>query len=127
MELVRQFGQHLVGLDGIFKLSKQRWPIWAVVVEDNHGHGWPVAFVFASLERSKVLHFALQVLHNKIETKLGKRWTPVFMIDKDDIEQGAVAALGCQYLLCEFHVQKTFREEVHKCIGTPFPTALLRS
>jgi hypothetical protein len=49
------------------------------------------------------------------------------MINKDDIEQGAVAALGCQYLLCEFHIQKTFREEVHKRVGTPFPTALLRS
>lgn len=127
MELVHQFSQHLVGLNGIFKLSKQQWPIWAVVVEDNQGHGWPVAFVFTSLEWSKVLHFTLQVLCDEIETKLGKWWTPVFMINKDDIEQGAVAALGCQYLLCEFHVQKTFREEVHKHIGTPFPTALLRS
>lgn len=105
--LVRKYGR-IIGLDGLFKLTKLRWPVWAVVVEDEKGHAWPIAFIFASLERQELLLHALRVLHQFI-VEDGHPWAPWVMIDKDEVERGAVAAMGWTYLLCDFHVQKTWR------------------
>lgn len=52
---MRQWGQRIVGLDGIYKLTKPGWPFWAIVVEDADGHGWPVALIIASTESKEIL------------------------------------------------------------------------
>jgi len=106
--LIRQWGHQIIGLDGLFKLSKMRWPVWAVVVQDTQGHAWPVVFVFASIERTEILARALRCLHRHV-VEDGEPWKPIVMIDKDEVERGAVAAMGWEYLLCDFHVQKTWR------------------
>jgi len=50
-----------VGLDGILQAQQA---MVAVIVVDNH---WPVAFIFASLERSKVLHIAFRFYVMKLK------------------------------------------------------------
>jgi len=52
---VRQWGQRVIGLDGIYKLTRPGWPFWAIVVEDADGHGWPVALIVASIESKDIL------------------------------------------------------------------------
>jgi hypothetical protein len=46
--LVEQYGRHIIGLDGIYKWNKMKWPVWIVTVEDTKGHSWPIAFFFSS-------------------------------------------------------------------------------
>jgi len=118
--LIRQWGHQIIGLDGLFKLSKMRWPVWAVVVQDTQGHAWPVVFVFASIERTEILARALRCLHRHV-VEDGEPWKPIVMIDKDEVERGAVAAMGWEYLLCDFHIQKTWRAVLRQTSlrGTP--------
>jgi hypothetical protein len=58
-ELVQRFGCKIIRLDGIFKHTKLRWPIWSIVVQDLQGHGWPIATIFSSSETIDALYHGL--------------------------------------------------------------------
>lgn len=45
---MHQWGQQIISLDGIYKLTKPSWPFWAIIVEDADSHGWPVTLTITS-------------------------------------------------------------------------------
>lgn len=109
--LVRDYGQ-VIGLDGVFKIDRNHWPIYCVAVEDEEGHGWPVAFFFTSCESKDIIGRGLRILRDHVRGELGEEWAPYVMIDHDEAERAAVSSLGWQHLLCEFHVQKAWHEKL---------------
>jgi len=71
--LVHEYGQKIIGLDGIYKWNRMRWPVWIMVVEDKKGHSWPIAFFFAAADTAAILYKALQIL--LCQFHLMKTWT----------------------------------------------------
>jgi hypothetical protein len=90
-ELARRFGQELVGLDGIFKHTKLGWPIWTVVVEDDEGHGWPLATIISSSETVDVLYHGLKILLCQFHAQ--KVWTSRVNAAEGQMDGGKVLAL----------------------------------
>jgi hypothetical protein len=95
-------------------------------VEDDDGHKWPLAFFFAASDTIAILSQALLSLREYVEQHISEGlWEALVMIDKDDVERGAIEQIGWQYLLCEFHVSKLWCKEVNlharNCPGTRKP------
>lgn len=112
--LVHEYGQKIIGLDGIYKWNRMRWPVWIMVVEDKKGHSWPIAFFFAAADTAAILYKALQILHKYVEEECQvSNWKPTVMIDKDKKERAAIASMGWKYLLCQFHLMKTWTDNIN--------------
>jgi len=98
--LVKNFGQQIIGLDGIYKLTKFSWPIWIIVVKDNGGHSWIIGVIAAPAESQVILSQGINLLCTYIRKEMnGEKWTPHVMIDKDKVEQRALEEVGWPYLL----------------------------
>jgi len=85
-KIVREWGQRVVGLDGLYKATRYGLPLYALVASDTDGHTWPIAMALGDGD-----------------------WRPIVMIDKDARERAAIVALGLEFVLCDFHVQQAWR------------------
>ncbi|KAL6071756.1 hypothetical protein QOT17_005926 [Balamuthia mandrillaris] len=116
--VLQRWGKDVVGLDSIYKLSKSHHPVWALVVQDDLGRSWPVAFAVASKERAAVVRFFLSSVRHFFETQTttiyspNTTWQPFVMIDKDKVERNGATSAGFQVLLCDFHTQQLWRKKV---------------
>ncbi|KAL6040452.1 putative High mobility group protein B3 [Balamuthia mandrillaris] len=102
MRLLEMWGQDIVGLDAIWKLSKAELPVWGLVVEDELGHLWPVGFLITNKAKAEAITFFLQLLQTKMAADFPDiNWNPIIMMDKDrtirkaavDADQSAIMAL----------------------------------
>lgn len=119
-----------VGLDAIFKLNKLKWPVFALVTQDEAGHTWPIALALLSNNSGNAIKEFIKKVKDRAEGYVDK-WRPTFMIDKDAAEREAVVDTGFDFLLCDFHVQKLWREKVAKLVpegkrGTDSPLCHIR-
>ncbi|KAL6073373.1 Ras GTPase-activating protein [Balamuthia mandrillaris] len=116
--VLQRWGKDVVGLDSIYKLSKSHHPVWALVVQDDLGRSWPVAFAVASKERAAVVRFFLSSVRHFFGTQTttiysqNTTWQPFVMIDKDKVERNGATSAGFQVLLCDFHTQQLWRKKV---------------
>ncbi|KAL6064375.1 Transcription factor BYE1 [Balamuthia mandrillaris] len=111
-QLLEMWGQAIVGLDAIWKLSKADLPVWGLVVEDELGHLWPVGFLITNKAKAEAIAFFLQLLQTKMAADFPDiYWNPIVMMDKDRSIRKAVVDAGFSFLLCEFHVQKRWRQK----------------
>ncbi|KAL6046014.1 GTP--RNA guanylyltransferase [Balamuthia mandrillaris] len=90
-ELLEMWGQAIVGINTIWKLSKAELPVWGLVVEDELGHLWPVGFLITNKAKAEVITFFLQLLQTKMAADFPDiNWNPIIMMDKDRTIQKAV-------------------------------------
>lgn len=117
-KMVEKFRMKVVGLNGLFKSNKLRFPLYTLGVTDERGHTWPITVAFSlSSKHSKIMHF-LSMVHTKIKSELDIIWEPVVMINKDATEWKAVEKIRWPWLLCDFHVQHMWSEKACKvCKG----------
>lgn len=82
----------------------RRYPFSAMLIQDDHGQGVPVACYLGDQERSdEIKLFVEHVL--QAAKKIHSAFTVSnFMIDKSKAEIKAVIDLGYNYYLCKFHV-----------------------
>lgn len=66
-------------------------------------------------------------MKEKLESELGEVWAPYIMIDKDQAEHKAVAALGLQYLLHDFHIQKIWQDKTRAAFSAGMNTIFTNS
>ncbi len=118
-KMVEKFRTKVVGLDGLFKSNKLRFPLYALGVTDERGHTWPIAVAFSSSSKHGEIARFLSVVRTKIEAELDIVWEPMVMIDHDATERKAVEKIRWPWLLCDFHVQHMWSEKARKvCKGT---------
>lgn len=93
VDITQIYRRRIVRLDAIFKLNKHSFPTWALMAEDEQGHGWPIATAISSKASAEVIKQFLHVVKEKLESELGEAWAPYIMIDKDQAEHKAVTAI----------------------------------
>ena len=81
-DIYNKYGE-VVYVDSTYRINRDHYPCYVLVVRDNHGHSQIVAFPITAYEREAsfsaiVSHFVSQ---NDISC-----WTKALMIDKDLIE-----------------------------------------
>ena len=110
-----RFGKEIVGLDSVYKWTKYRICIWALVVSDDNGHGLVTAWCISTTSDGHHVHKFIQIVKSAIK-KFVKcadstfdvhSWNPIFSIDKDEAEANGITLAGHRFVLCEFHVAKT--------------------
>lgn len=100
-DLLAKCGQKLIFMDGVYGTSKYGFPLLALVVRDEFGHGNPVALCIASAEKAEIWEEFLKAVTEAAGLDLANL---TFMIDKSQTEMAAIRNVGAQYLLCHFHM-----------------------
>ncbi|MEW5317698.1 MAG: hypothetical protein WDW38_008979 [Sanguina aurantia] len=95
------YGGDIVLADSTYKTQLYNLPLFILCVIDNHGRGYPVAFVLVESESTIMLAEALQWI--KDENPL---WNPrFFMMDRADAEINAFRQVFTEAIVrvCKFH------------------------
>jgi hypothetical protein len=99
--MLRSFGSKLIFMDTVFGLSLYGYPTLTLLVRDEYGHGFPVAYCISSAENKEIWVEFLQAVLNAAGLSAENL---NFMIDKSQTEISAIKAIGAKYLLCKFHM-----------------------
>ncbi|RXN17254.1 zinc finger SWIM domain-containing 1-like protein [Labeo rohita] len=94
-------GSNIVFFDATYCVNQYSFPLFTLLVRDDHGHGFPVAYIITSSETQETLKLALQKLR-----PVFPKPPRCFMVDKDMSEINALNAVfpESDVLLCWYHV-----------------------
>jgi len=84
VDIVKACCKHIIGLDSIYKLNKDKFPTWALIAGDELGHGHPIALAIGSCGSAKLIAKFLQVAKEKLGQELNEQWVPTIIIDHDE-------------------------------------------
>ena len=106
-KMLKLFGSKLFFMDAVWGLSRYGFPVLALVVRDELGHGFPCAYCIASAENSVIWQEFLEAVLaaadvDPTQVKL--------MIDKSTVEMAAIRNIGSNYLLCFFHMLQDWQK-----------------
>ena len=98
-------------IDGTYRVNRQKFPLYTIMVKDGNGNGQAVAQALLADEKRPTLEefFSLykQSLPDAAQVK-------IIIVDKDFNEVAVLRSLWPEVdiALCRFHVQKTFRLQI---------------
>lgn len=100
--MLRTFGSRLVLMDSTGGICSTGYPLYVMLVVDDHHNGVPVGFMITSdLDAAPVTQFVTRMLAAAGVTPKDVS----FMIDKSRVEMAALREAGVKdYLLCLFHM-----------------------
>ncbi|XDV36723.1 hypothetical protein PO909_006453 [Leuciscus waleckii] len=98
---LQDHGSNIVFFDATHCVNQYSFPLFTLLVRDDHGHGVPVAYIITSSETQETLTLALQRLR-----PLFPKPPRCFMVDKDMSEINALNDVfpESDVLLCWYHV-----------------------
>ncbi|KAI2645117.1 Protein FAR1-RELATED SEQUENCE 8 [Labeo rohita] len=99
-------GSNIVFFDATHCVNQYSFPLFTLLVRDDHGHGLPVAYIITSSETQETLKLALQKLR-----PVFPKPPRCFMVDKDMSEINALNEVfpKSDVLLCWYHVLQVMR------------------
>ena len=115
LDSLYKHGKKIIGLDGVFKFVKYRYPLWILVCQDSEtGEGITCAFAVANANTPANIAKFLSFIQDQVWKNVAEDWDPIVMIDKDPSESLACAQLGLRYILCNFHVSVTLLQRMNQ-------------
>uniref|UniRef100_A0AAX7VUA0 ZSWIM1/3 RNaseH-like domain-containing protein n=1 Tax=Astatotilapia calliptera TaxID=8154 RepID=A0AAX7VUA0_ASTCA len=98
---MENYAKQLVFVDTTHCVNQYSFPLFTLVVRDDHGHGVPVAYAIVSNESQKTLETVLGIVCEHFPTS-----PRAFMVDKDFAEINALQKVFPEsaILLCWYHV-----------------------
>lgn len=104
-------GAKVIGLDGVFKITLYRLPLWILLyVNGNEGVG--AVYIFASHNSHALLRKGICCVKNYLKKVKNIDWNPTVMIDKDGVERAALHDF--KIILCQFHIKKELKKTLKK-------------
>ena len=96
-------------MDATHGTNPYGYPMYALSISDEHGHGVPGAIMITNSESKEEVKLFLQTVTEQIRTDFAEVDTMPFsfsyaMIDKSKAEMAACRELGIKSVLCFFHV-----------------------
>ena len=106
--MMKEFGHNVICIDSTFKTTGYDFTLITVLIIDEFGEGYPVAWCLTSREDQKVISLFLKTIKDRTGI-VTPRW-----IMTDDADQffnswKTVFSEGPQKLLCTWHVDKAWR------------------
>lgn len=102
----------MLGLDGIYKWTKYRLPVYQVTYVDSLNEGRPMAYCITSTDTTENLSMFLKLLDD-YAMNLGFSFAKPFVaIDHDDKERAALLKVNWKPCLCDFHLIKAINKKM---------------
>lgn len=98
-----QYAKDIVGLDGVFKVTHIKLPIYALTVTTKDHYTIPLALCITKSQNHTAITRFLQAVEQEVSSTLGTLWKPTVMIDDGAPERLAVSTMQWIYILCKFH------------------------
>ncbi|CAG8749969.1 3895_t:CDS:2, partial [Gigaspora rosea] len=114
----RKFGQFYIGIDGKYDLNIDHAPVLTMVVENNTGHGTPLASNIPCADLTCEHPWHYEDLPNQKgfqrirDCASNQPWNPTAMIDKHRLTKRGVDGIIRGTILCWFHIMQTFGENL---------------
>lgn len=111
-----KFGPNKICIDGTHGTNSYDIQLYTIMTVDEYGTGCPVAFCFSNREHETIF----QLFFQQIKTKVGVIKSKVFMSDDAPAFYNAwVIVMGPveHRLLCTWHVDRNWRENLNKISG----------
>lgn len=115
-ELFIKFGNDKVCIDGTHGLNGYSFQLYTIVVVDEYGNGYPVAFCFSNRSDTDTYKHYFQCIKNTI----GTISSFIFMSDDEPAFYNAwCSIMGCavKQLLCTWHVLRNWVKNLNKING----------
>lgn len=102
--------------DGVFKITNNGYPLYFIESVDKDLHGYPLYCGYMKSNTKVNLEFFYKTTMNHLKLKIPKEQFEkiVIMIDKEQSSYQALNDLKINWLLCIFHIYKTWSEIIPK-------------
>lgn len=115
-QLFIKFGNNKVCVDGTHRLNGYSFQLYTIVVVDEYGNGYPVAFCFSNRSDTDTYKHYFQCIKNTIDTINSF----IFMSDDELAFYNAwCSIMGCavKQLLCTWHILRNWVKNLNKING----------